>query len=133
MHSPFLFGWAKPVPITPQNFKKPRTGWPGCGGGAGANLLMAPSGWHPAAATFGGVFLKFLRRDGTGLAQPNRNGLCMIRSKPGISRVCRWGRCGLMGLKRQTAQHAGRRVAELVGHPAMGHLCTVMAKRRGIP
>jgi Zn-dependent protease len=42
LHSPFLFGWAKPVPITPQNFKKPRTGmaWVAAAG-PGANLLMA--------------------------------------------------------------------------------------------
>ena len=40
--SPFLFGWAKPVPITPQNFKKPRTGmaWVAAAG-PGSNLLMA--------------------------------------------------------------------------------------------
>lgn len=38
----FLFGWAKPVPITPQNFKKPRTGmaWVAAAG-PGANALMA--------------------------------------------------------------------------------------------
>lgn len=42
MHSPFLFGWAKPVPITPQNFAKPRTGmaWVAAAG-PGSNLLMA--------------------------------------------------------------------------------------------
>ena len=42
LHSPFLFGWAKPVPITPQNFKKPRTGmaWVAAAG-PGSNLLMA--------------------------------------------------------------------------------------------
>lgn len=40
--TPFLFGWAKPVPITPQNFKKPRTGmaWVAAAG-PGSNLLMA--------------------------------------------------------------------------------------------
>jgi len=26
MHSPIIFGWAKPVPINPRNFKKPRQG-----------------------------------------------------------------------------------------------------------
>ncbi len=42
MHSPFMFGWAKPVPITPQNFAKPRTGmaWVAAAGPA-SNLLMA--------------------------------------------------------------------------------------------
>lgn len=42
MHSPFLFGWAKPVPVTPQNFAKPRTGmaWVAAAGPA-SNLLMA--------------------------------------------------------------------------------------------
>ncbi|HEV2333714.1 MAG TPA: site-2 protease family protein [Gammaproteobacteria bacterium] len=42
LHSPFLFGWAKPVPITPQNFAKPRTGmaWVAAAGPA-SNLLMA--------------------------------------------------------------------------------------------
>lgn len=42
MHSPFMFGWAKPVPITPQNFAKPRTGmaWVAAAGPA-LNLLMA--------------------------------------------------------------------------------------------
>jgi Zn-dependent protease len=41
-HSPFLFGWAKPVPITAQNFAKPRIGmaWVAAAG-PGANLLMA--------------------------------------------------------------------------------------------
>ncbi|HEY1991948.1 MAG TPA: site-2 protease family protein [Gammaproteobacteria bacterium] len=40
--APFLFGWAKPVPITPQNFKKPRTGmaWVAAAG-PGSNALMA--------------------------------------------------------------------------------------------
>ena len=58
LHSPFLFGWAKPVPITPQNFKKPRTGmaWVAAAG-PGANLLMAviwlAIAW--CAVTFGGV------------------------------------------------------------------------------
>ncbi len=28
---PFLFGWAKPVPVTVENLNKPRTGW-GLGG-----------------------------------------------------------------------------------------------------
>ena len=42
LHSPFMFGWAKPVPITPQNFAKPRTGmaWVAAAGPA-SNLLMA--------------------------------------------------------------------------------------------
>lgn len=42
LHSPFLFGWAKPVPVTPQNFAKPRTGmaWVAAAGPA-SNLLMA--------------------------------------------------------------------------------------------
>ncbi|HSC46587.1 MAG TPA: site-2 protease family protein [Gammaproteobacteria bacterium] len=42
MHSPFLFGWAKPVPITAQNFKQPRLGmaWVAAAGPV-ANLLMA--------------------------------------------------------------------------------------------
>lgn len=42
LHSPFLFGWAKPVPVTAQNFKKPRTGmaWVAAAGPA-ANLVMA--------------------------------------------------------------------------------------------
>jgi Zn-dependent protease len=54
--APFLFGWAKPVPITPQNFAKPRTGmaWVAAAGPA-ANLLMAimwvAVSW--TAATFG--------------------------------------------------------------------------------
>jgi Zn-dependent protease len=58
MHSPFLFGWAKPVPITPQNFKKPRTGmaWVAAAG-PGSNLLMAliwlTIAW--CAVSFGGV------------------------------------------------------------------------------
>src|SRR5579871_5020172 len=40
--APFLFGWAKPVPITPQNFAKPRTGmaWVAAAG-PGSNALMA--------------------------------------------------------------------------------------------
>lgn len=38
----FIFGWAKPVPITPQNFKNPRVGmaWVAAAGPA-SNLLMA--------------------------------------------------------------------------------------------
>src|SRR5690242_1450664 len=42
LHSPFLFGWAKPVPVTAQNFKKPRIGmaWVAAAGPA-ANLGMA--------------------------------------------------------------------------------------------
>jgi Zn-dependent protease len=42
MHSPFLFGWAKPVPITAQNFKQPRLGmaWVAAAGPV-SNLLMA--------------------------------------------------------------------------------------------
>ncbi|HLW74740.1 MAG TPA: site-2 protease family protein, partial [Gammaproteobacteria bacterium] len=42
LHSPFLFGWAKPVPITPQNFAKPRTGmsWVAAAGPV-SNLIMA--------------------------------------------------------------------------------------------
>lgn len=41
-HAPIMFGWAKPVPITPQNFKKPRTGmaWVAAAGPS-SNLLMA--------------------------------------------------------------------------------------------
>ena len=40
--APFMFGWAKPVPITPQNFAKPRTGmaWVAAAGPA-SNLGMA--------------------------------------------------------------------------------------------
>lgn len=55
--APFLFGWAKPVPVTAQNFAKPRTGmaWVAAAGPA-ANLLMAliwmAIAW--TAATFGG-------------------------------------------------------------------------------
>src|SRR5579862_9174034 len=38
----FIFGWAKPVPITPQNFAKPREGmaWVALAGPV-SNLLMA--------------------------------------------------------------------------------------------
>ncbi len=54
--APFLFGWAKPVPITPQNFAKPRIGmaWVAAAGPA-SNLLMAIM-WVAVcwmAATFG--------------------------------------------------------------------------------
>src|SRR5579863_4544481 len=44
LHSPFLFGWAKPVPITPQNFAKPRTGmaWVTAAGFAAQAPLIAP-------------------------------------------------------------------------------------------
>lgn len=40
--APFLFGWAKPVPVTTQNFKHPRTdmAWVAAAG-PGSNLLMA--------------------------------------------------------------------------------------------
>ena len=40
--APFMFGWAKPVPITPQNFKKPRTGmaWVAAAGPL-SNFIMA--------------------------------------------------------------------------------------------
>jgi len=42
LQAPFMFGWAKPVPVTPQNFKKPRTGmaWVAAAGPA-SNLVMA--------------------------------------------------------------------------------------------
>jgi len=42
LHSPFLFGWAKPVPITPQNFAKPRIGmaWVAAAGPV-SNFFMA--------------------------------------------------------------------------------------------
>jgi Zn-dependent protease len=56
--TPFLFGWAKPVPVTAQNFKKPRTGmaWVAAAGPA-SNLLMALIwvGVAWTAATFGGA------------------------------------------------------------------------------
>ncbi|HEX7964996.1 MAG TPA: site-2 protease family protein [Gammaproteobacteria bacterium] len=56
--TPFLFGWAKPVPVTAQNFKKPRTGmaWVAAAGPA-SNLLMALIwvGVAWSAATFGGA------------------------------------------------------------------------------
>ena len=40
--APFMFGWAKPVPITPQNFKKPRIGmaWVAAAGPL-SNFIMA--------------------------------------------------------------------------------------------
>ncbi|MCG6912134.1 MAG: site-2 protease family protein [Deltaproteobacteria bacterium] len=42
MHSPVVFGWAKPVPINPYNFKNPRRGmmWSALGGPV-INLLLA--------------------------------------------------------------------------------------------
>lgn len=42
VHAPIMFGWARPVPITPQNFKQPRLGmaWVAAAG-PGSNLLMA--------------------------------------------------------------------------------------------
>jgi Zn-dependent protease len=42
MHSPVVFGWAKPVPINPLNFRNPRKGmmWSALGGPA-ANLILA--------------------------------------------------------------------------------------------
>lgn len=41
-HGSFIFGWAKPVPVTAQNFAKPRTGmaWVAAAGPV-SNLLMA--------------------------------------------------------------------------------------------
>jgi Zn-dependent protease len=41
-HSPVVFGWAKPVPINPLNFRNPRKGmmWSALGGPV-ANLLLA--------------------------------------------------------------------------------------------
>ncbi|MGH8401520.1 MAG: site-2 protease family protein [Gammaproteobacteria bacterium] len=42
LHSSFLFGWAKPVPISPRNFKHPRRDMAIVGAaGPMANLLMA--------------------------------------------------------------------------------------------
>jgi len=42
MHSPVVFGWAKPVPINPMNFSNPRKGmmWSALGGPA-INLFLA--------------------------------------------------------------------------------------------
>ncbi|BBO82898.1 site-2 protease family protein [Desulfosarcina ovata] len=42
MHSPVVFGWAKPVPIDPRNFKDPRRGmmWSALGGPV-INLFLA--------------------------------------------------------------------------------------------
>jgi Zn-dependent protease len=42
LHSPFLFGWAKPVPVNARNFRRPRLdmGWVAAAGPA-ANLAMA--------------------------------------------------------------------------------------------
>ncbi len=42
MHSPFVFGWAKPVPINPYNFRNPRWDTVKVGlAGPGANILTA--------------------------------------------------------------------------------------------
>ncbi|MFC1548458.1 site-2 protease family protein [Candidatus Omnitrophota bacterium] len=41
-HSPVIFGWAKPVPVNPNNFKDPRKGMLLTSlAGPGANLLLA--------------------------------------------------------------------------------------------
>jgi len=41
-NSPFLFGWAKPVPVNPRHFSNPITGMAKVGvAGPGANLLLA--------------------------------------------------------------------------------------------
>lgn len=42
MHSPFIFGWAKPVPINPYNFRNPRWDTVKVGlAGPGANIITA--------------------------------------------------------------------------------------------